>query len=119
KTSIDHSKKTTAGKVQRNGKRIKYERKNKIPQPTSNVWYIAASCKDKIAHKHPARFPEELIRKHIESWSNKGDIVLDYFSGSGTTAKMAMLMARNYIGCDISKEYVDLANERLGLYKNA
>lgn len=87
-----------------------------------NIWYIPSgngSTKDKIAFNHPATYPELLAQRHILTWSNKGDIVLDYFSGSGTTAKMAMLMARNYIGCDISKEYVDLANERLELYKNA
>lgn len=87
-----------------------------------NIWYILSgygkTTTDKITYKHPAMFPEELVKRHILSWSNENDIVLDYFSGSGTTAKMAMLMARNYIGCDISKEYVDLANERLELYKN-
>lgn len=94
----------------------------KFYRTQSNIWYIntgASSTKDKIAFNHPATYPELLAQRHILTWSNKGDIVLDYFSGSGTTAKMAMLMARNYIGCDISKEYVDLANERLELYKNA
>ena len=46
---------------------------------------------DSIAHRHPAIFPEQLARDHIISWSNEGDIVLDPFSGSGTTHKMALL----------------------------
>jgi DNA modification methylase len=75
------------------------------------------TTKDDIAFKHPAIMPEELARDHILSWSNVGDVVLDPFIGSGTTAKMALLHRRCYIGIDINQEYVDLANERLSLYK--
>jgi site-specific DNA-methyltransferase (adenine-specific) len=82
-----------------------------------NVWKINAGymvgSKDKIAFDHPATFPEELAEKHILSWSNEGDIVLDPFMGSGTTAKMAKLNNRNYIGFDISQEYCDIAEKRL------
>ena len=49
------------------------------------------------------RLFEELIKKH----SNEGDIVLDTFLGSGTTAIAAKNMNRNYMGCEISKEYYD------------
>lgn len=56
---------------------------------------------------HPAVFPEKLAEDHILSWSNEGDLVLDPFMGSGTTAKMCILNNRNYIGCEISKEYYD------------
>lgn len=62
---------------------------------------------------HPATFPEQLCRDHIISWSNEGDVVLDPFLGSGTTAKMAMLTGRHYIGFDISQEYIDIALQRL------
>jgi len=73
---------------------------------------------------HPAVFPEALAKDHINTWSNEGDIVLDCFSGSGTTPKMAKLLNRHYIGIDTSAEYVALANERLaqverGLTKRA
>lgn len=82
-----------------------------------NVWKINAGymvgSKDKIAFEHPATFPEELAEKHILSWSNEGDLVLDPFMGSGTTAKMAKLNKRNFIGFDISQEYCDIANKRL------
>jgi site-specific DNA-methyltransferase (adenine-specific) len=63
--------------------------------------------------KHPAMFPEKLAEDHIISWSNEGDIVLDPFMGSGTTAKMAKLNNRNFIGFEISEEYVDIANQRI------
>jgi DNA modification methylase len=82
-----------------------------------NVWKFANgfnhSSTDTIAFEHPAIFPEALARDHILSWSNEGDIVLDPFSGSGTTAKMARLMGRKYIGIEINPEYCELAANRL------
>lgn len=62
---------------------------------------------------HPAVFPEQLAKDHILSWSNEGDIVLDPFMGSGTTAKMALLNNRKYIGFEISKEYCEIAEKRI------
>lgn len=85
-----------------------------------NVWFISngfnLSTKDEIAFKHPAIFPEKLVKDHIYSWSNEGDLVYDPFMGSGTTAKMSHLMKRNWIGSEISKEYVKLANKRIDPY---
>lgn len=62
---------------------------------------------------HPAIFPEVLVRDHVNSWSNEGDIVLDCFMGSGTTAVVARELGRKFIGFEISEEYVNLANKRL------
>ena len=76
------------------------------------------SQSDEIAFKHPATFPEQLANDHIRSWSNEGDTVLDPFSGSGTTAKMAKINQRNYIGIDISQEYCDIAEKRLEKVNN-
>ena len=59
-------------------------------------------------------FPEQLAQDHILSWSNEGDTVLDPFAGSGTTLRMAKKNNRNYIGIEISPEYVDLINSNLG-----
>ena len=82
-----------------------------------NIWYYPNgkynSTKDVVAFKHPAVMPEQLCNDHIISWSNKGDIVLDPFMGSGTTAKVARALGRHYIGFEISEEYVNLANKRL------
>ena len=82
-----------------------------------NVWVYEVgynkTTKDKEAFQHPAMFPEALARDHIISWSNKGDLVLDPFMGSGTTAKMALLNGRNYIGIDISEEYCEIARKRI------
>jgi len=62
---------------------------------------------------HPAVFPEQLANDHIISWSNENDIVYDPFMGSGTTAKMALKNNRLYIGSEISKEYCDIAEQRI------
>ena len=76
-----------------------------------NVWEITPEKNNKTGH--PAVFPEQLANDHIISWSNEGDIVMDIFSGSGTTHKMALLNNRNFIGFEISQEYIDIENERI------
>jgi DNA modification methylase len=85
-----------------------------------NIWRyntgFGFSTKDKMAFQHPAIFPELIAHDHIISWSNEGDIVMDPFMGSGTTAKMAYLLNRKYIGFEISKEYCELAEKRLEPY---
>ena len=78
-------------------------------QARSNIWKIGQDT----TNKHPAPFPEKLANDHIISWSNEGDLVYDPFMGSGTTAKMAILNNRNYIGSEISKEYCDIAERRI------
>lgn len=66
---------------------------------------------------HPAVFPEKLAEDHILSWSNEGELVLDPFIGSGTTAKMCILNNRNYIGCEISEEYYNNCIKYLNTFK--
>lgn len=80
-----------------------------------NVWKYATGTAsgDALAFHHPAIFPEALARDHILSWSNEGEIVLDPFSGSGTTAKMARELGRRYIGIEINEEYCEIARKRL------
>ena len=85
----------------------------------NNIFFYnvgVSSSRDKVAFRHPAIFPEELVNDQIMTWSNKGDLVYDCFMGSGTTAKVAHLLERRWIGSEISKEYVDLAAERLAAY---
>jgi site-specific DNA-methyltransferase (adenine-specific) len=57
-----------------------------------------------------------LAEDHIISWSNEGDIVLDLFSGSGTTCKMAKKNNRRYIGIEISEEYCKLSEGIIAKY---
>lgn len=86
-----------------------------------NVWVYDVgynkTTKDKIAYKHPAQFPEALAQDHILTWSNENDIVFDPMCGSGTTCKMAYLNNRNFIGIDMSEEYInDICIPRLKKY---
>lgn len=67
---------------------------------------------------HPAVFPEQLAADHIISWSNEGDLVYDPFGGSGTTAKMAHILNRNWIMSEISSEYCLIAEKRFFNIKN-
>ena len=86
--------------------------KNPVPDfsPRNNIWKYTTSFN---GVKHPAPFPESLAQDHILSWSDEGATVYDPFMGSGTTAKMAALSNRNFIGSEVSSEYCELANERL------
>ncbi len=79
--------------------------------PRTNIWKYVTSFNDK--NDHPAVFPEQLAEDHILSWSNEDNLVLDIFSGSGTTCKMAYVNNRKYIGIDISKKYCDMAEKRI------
>ena len=78
-----------------------------------NVWNIPPVMSNIERNGHPAQFPEQLANDHILSWSNPNDIVFDPFMGSGTTAKMAMLNNRRFIGCEISEEYCNIIKDRL------
>lgn len=86
--------------------------KNPVPDfsPRNNIWKYTTSFN---GVKHPAPFPEALAHDHIISWSKEKDVVYDPFMGSGTTAKMAMLANRIFVGSEISPTYCEIANERL------
>ena len=83
----------------------------------TNIWRIKNSGgfgqSSKESYKHPATMPEELAQDHIITWSNPGDLVIDPFMGSGTTAAMAIQTERNYIGFEIDDEYYKLCQSRL------
>ena len=87
--------------------------KNAVPEHSvrNNIWKITTSFNDNTGH--PAVFPEKLVSDHIVSWSNENDLILDPFMGSGTTAKMCLLLNRDFIGFEISKEYCNIANKRI------
>ena len=102
------NKETRSGRESRKtkeGKRVVKEFSRRF-----NVWNISRGRNKTL---HPAVFPEQLAKDHILSWSNEGDLVLDPFSGSGTTAVAAIKTNRNYIGFEISEEYCEIANGRI------
>ncbi|MBU4298764.1 site-specific DNA-methyltransferase [Patescibacteria group bacterium] len=67
---------------------------------------------------HPTQKPEEILKRIIIASSNKGDLVLDPFLGSGTTVIVAKALGRNWVGIEKEKKYVELANNRIQNYGN-
>jgi site-specific DNA-methyltransferase (adenine-specific) len=89
--------------------------------PRNNIWRYNTgknySTKDTIAFEHPAIFPEALAKDHILSWSNEGDLILDPFMGSGTTAVCCIETNRDYVGFEVDEKYFDICNKRIKLHK--
>mgnify|MGYP001114702931 CR=1 FL=1 len=75
------------------------------------VWEVRPE--NTLRAKHPAPFPEEIPARIIKLSTFVGDLVLDPFIGSGTTAVVAKKLGRNFIGIDINPKYCEIANERL------
>ena len=75
--------------------------------------YQTGSKTETGKYTHPAMFPLKLAKDQINSWSNKGDTVLDPFMGSGTTALACIDLYRNYIGFEIDKSYYNECIERI------
>jgi len=94
------------------------ERENWIPNPKGakpkDVMDIPTTCNG-MGEKtpHPTQKPEELLRKLVMASSNPGDLVLDPFSGSGTTLVVAEQLGRRWLGCDTNAEYNQWAINRL------
>ena len=78
---------------------------------TKSVWTMNTESAKRIGH--PAPFPEELPNRLIKLFSFTNDIVIDPFIGSGTTAIAAIKNKRNFVGYEINKEYINLANNRI------
>lgn len=88
--------------------------KEQFMEYTKSIWTMNAESARRIGH--PAPFPEELPNRLIQFYSFKGDIILDPFMGSGTTAISSIKSERYFVGYDISKEYITLAENRLSQY---
>jgi DNA modification methylase len=82
---------------------------------TKSVWTMNPESAKKVGH--PAPFPVELPFRLIQLYTFRGDIVLDPFMGSGTTAIAALKAKRKYIGYEINPDYVRLAERRIALFK--
>lgn len=85
--------------------------KEQFMEWTKSIWTMNAESARRIGH--PAPFPEELPYRLTQLYSFKGDIVLDPFMGSGTTAVSAIKSERNFVGYEINQEYIDLAEKRI------
>ena len=85
--------------------------KDEFMESTLSIWNITPEKAKKIGH--PAPFPVELPKKFINLYSLKDDLILDPFIGSGTTAIASKLLKRKYVGYEINKNYIEIANNRL------
>ncbi len=85
--------------------------KEEFIELTKSIWSFNAESATRVGH--PAPFPLELPLRCIKLYTFEGENVLDPFMGSGTTALASMLLNRHYIGYDVSKDYVDLAQKRI------
>ena len=93
---------------------------SKTGQKYYNNYYnfIEAKNNDGKVEGHEATFSTDLASYFIDLYSKDGEIVLDNFSGTGTTAYASHKMGRQYIGIDLVEKYCEHARERIGrLYK--
>lgn len=89
----------------RNGFKIRGKR-------LSNVWHFNRVSSRGMSH--PTEKPVELMKRIIECGSDRGDLILDPFLGTGATAVAAKLLGRRFIGIELESKYCKIANERLG-----
>jgi site-specific DNA-methyltransferase (adenine-specific) len=89
--------------------------KEQFMEWTKSVWTMNPESAKKVGH--PAPFPIELPYRLIQLYTYQGDIILDPFMGSGTTAIAALKSGRKYVGYDIDADYVRLIEDRVAPYK--
>lgn len=100
-----------------NGTRIVYADKGK---KEDTVWSYLKTNKLRTLNPmssertgYPTQKPKELLKRIIESSSNKGDLVADFYMGSGTSMVVAKELNRNFIGCDITYKAFEITKQRL------
>ena len=82
-----------------------------------SVWAIGTpKPEEKKFGKHPTQKPLALLERCIQAASNKGDLIFDPFMGSGTTGVAALQNRRNFCGCEMDKDFFELAKKRLENY---
>jgi DNA modification methylase len=81
-----------------------------IKDPLTSVWYIPHNIKKRL---HPTQMPEAVVERILKIATKENDVVLDSFSGSGTTAFVCKKLNRQFIGYEIDPQYYKLSLERL------
>ena len=78
-----------------------------------SVWSInPPKSEEKKYGKHPTQKPLDLLKRIVLASTNKGDIILDPFTGSSTTGVASILNGRKFIGIDMEKDYLELSKKR-------
>ena len=121
KRTLTHSTEFIAWFAKGKGWKFNYNNMKKYNQGKQlrDVWEFAV-CQgsERMRGKdgraaHPTQKPLELFKRLIEMTTDEGDLVVDPFMGTGTTAVAALLLNRNWIGIESNKEYIDLARKRV------
>jgi len=95
------------------GKKDRYEILHEKGKQMRSVWAINTPQRiEKTFGKHPTQKPIELLKRIVLASTNKGDLILDPFTGSSTTGLAAYLLGRKFIGIDNEKKYLDLSIKR-------
>jgi len=99
--------------VLKNGKRTQYSLADgSLPKDWfEDITYISRDNKELTGY--PTQKPKELLKRFIIASSNVGDVIADFYLGSGTTAVVCKELNREFIGCDINPKAIQLTNERL------
>jgi len=97
-------------KREKNGRPSTIERDDFL-ELTKSIWQFPTESASRVGH--PAPFPVELPRRLIELYTFEGDVILDPFIGSGTTAIAALETDRHYVGYELNPEYAELARQRI------
>lgn len=118
--TADHARLSTFGKNTVRGKDGEMKERGKRREYADygmrgNIWRMKTAGQEKPCHAiaHPAKMPTAMAHDHIMSWSNPGDIILDPFSGSGTTGIEALKLGRQFVGMEIAQEYFDMMEREL------
>lgn len=90
--------------------------KDEFLELTKSIWTFGAESARKISH--PAPFPVELPLRCIKLYTSENDIILDPFIGSGTAAIAALISNRRFVGYDVNKEYIKIADKRINEFQN-
>ncbi|MBQ9259185.1 MAG: site-specific DNA-methyltransferase [Neisseriaceae bacterium] len=109
--SLIWAKKNKKAKHTFNYELMKQQNNNK---QMKSVWQITPPQKEeKIFGKHPTQKPLALVERCIQAATNRGDLIFDPFMGSGTTGVAAIKYGRYFCGCELEKDFFELAKERL------
>lgn len=101
---------STAKTITQGKERVKKSMVINKQKKDSNIWKFAVA---QNKTEHTAVFPLELPMRHIDSWSNENDVVLDPFAGSGTTGVACKLTNRHFIGIELNDKYFDIMKKRI------
>lgn len=117
KSGEDHYKEDADGNkyIMKYGKKyvVKYDflLERKIPEDWWYIPFVSPSSKERVGY--PTQKPELLLERIIKACSNNGDIVADFFGGSGTTFVVSQVLGRKWIGCDKSEKSIEVIKARL------